>query len=169
MNEIAAKSATTSRESGMWATFYLNNEMFALPVEDVQEVMMYQPLTPVPLAPDHIVGLLNLRGQIMPAIDLRRRLHFEVRPASEDSNLLVLKTRDGLISVVVDQIGDVLELPASDWRAPPETLAIRHRAYVSQVCPIENEVVLGLKVDALSADDSDPLQASITANRSDST
>lgn len=166
MNDVAVKGVLSARESGKWATFYLNNEMFALPVEDVQEVMMHQPLTPVPLAPDYIVGLLNLRGQIMPAIDLRRRLHFDVREASEDSNLLVLKTRDGLISVVVDQIGDVLELPATDWRPPPETLAVRHRAYVAQVCPIENEVVLGLKVDALCADDTEAMQGSITATGS---
>lgn len=155
--------------SGMWATFYLNDEMFALKVEDVQEVMMYQPLTPVPLAPDHIVGLLNLRGQIMPAIDLRRRLHFDIKLASEDSNLLVLKTRDGLISVVVDQIGDVLELPAHDWRAPPETLAAHHRKYVTAVCPIERHVVLGLNVDALSADDTQGLEDSLNENRREPT
>ena len=61
-------------QDGMWATFRLAGEVLALRVEDVQEVLMVQPLTPVPLAPAHIVGLLNLRGSIMPAIDLRRRL-----------------------------------------------------------------------------------------------
>lgn len=164
---MSAVPAAASRESGMWATFYLNDEMFALRVEDVQEVMMYQELTPVPLAPDHIVGLLNLRGQIMPAIDLRRRLHFDVRPASGESHLLVLKSRDGLLSVVVDRIGDVLALPANDWRPPPETLDKQHRAYVSAVCPIEDHVVLGLKVDALTADDPQNLQTSLQASMTD--
>lgn len=167
MNTVNPATLSTS-ESAMWATFYLNNEMFALRVEDVQEVMMAQPLTPVPLAPQYIVGLLNLRGQIMPAIDLRRRLHFAARNDHQDSNLLVLKTRDGLVSVVVDQIGDVLELPRDDWRAPPETLAAQHRNFVAAVCPIENHVVLRLNVDALS-DDDHSLTASISASSLSST
>lgn len=74
--------APITHKIGPWATFFLDDEVFAISAEDVREVMMEQPLTPVPLAPDHIMGLLNLRGQIMPAIDLRKRLQFLPRPPS---------------------------------------------------------------------------------------
>jgi purine-binding chemotaxis protein CheW len=141
-------TATELTQAGLWATFYLAGEIFGIRVEDVQEVLMPQPLTPVPLAPDHIVGLLNLRGHIMPAIDLRRRLHFPERSAAEGS-ILVLKIRGCLVSVVVDEIGDVLSLPPHDWRPPPDTLAARHLGAVFGICPIENQVVLGLRVEAL--------------------
>ncbi len=137
----------------MWATFVLNGETFALRVEDVQEVLMPQPLTPVPLAPDHIVGLLNLRGQLMSAVDLRKRLNFPVRPADDSTNMLVLKGPEGLVSVVVDDIGDVLELPTSQWRTPPDTLAESHRKFVFGICPIDQKMVLGLKVQELSGDE----------------
>lgn len=137
----------------MWATFMLDGETFALRVEDVQEVLMPQPLTPVPLAPDHIVGLLNLRGQLMSAVDLRKRLNFPVRAADDSTNMLVLKGPEGLVSVVVDDIGDVLELPTSQWRTPPDTLAETHRKFVFGICPIDQKMVLGLKVDELSGDE----------------
>ena len=149
---LRADAAVTS-ESGRWATFSLGEETLAVRVEDVQEVLMQQPLTPVPLAPAHIVGLLNLRGQIMPAIDLRRRLQFPARAAATEASLLVLKTKDHLMAVVVDAIGDVLDLPAESWRPPPDTLAAQHRAFVFGICPIDHGVVLGLRVGTLESDD----------------
>lgn len=139
--------------SGQWSTFHLAGEIFALRVEDVQEVLMQQPLTPVPLAPEHIVGLLNLRGHIMPAIDLRRRLRFPERGEDQSARLLVLKGSDGLLAIVVDGLGDVLELPRDGWRAPPDTLATEHRAFVFGICPTEQQIVLGLRVESLSDDD----------------
>jgi purine-binding chemotaxis protein CheW len=142
--------------SGKWATFLLAGEMFAIRVEDVREVLMDQPLAPVPLAPAHIVGLLNLRGQIISAIDLRRRLGFPPREPGQAPKLLVLSSRGTPVSVVVDEIGDVLTLPQADWRPPPDTLAASHRDFVSGICPIEGHMVLGVKVAKLSADDERP-------------
>lgn len=138
--------------SGKWATFLLAGEMFAVEVEDVQEVLMEQPLTPVPLAPDHIVGLLNLRGQIISAIDLRRRLHFAARQPGESTKLLVVTSGGAHFSVVVDDIHDVLELPEERWRPSPETLDPRHRDFVRGICPIDGHMVLGLDVRALDDD-----------------
>lgn len=140
-------------ETAMWATFFLSGEMFALRVEDVQEVMMHQPLTPVPLAPDHVVGLLNLRGQVMSTVDLRKRLHFAPRAQDAPCSLLVLNAAEGLLSVVVDEIGDVLSLPTAAWREPPDTLEMQHRGFVFGICPIDKHVVLGLTVAGLSADE----------------
>jgi purine-binding chemotaxis protein CheW len=155
-------TATPDRDlsdSDTWATFFLSGEMFALPVEDVQEVLMDQPLTPVPLAPEHIRGLLNLRGQIMPAIDLRRRLDFSARADDKPGSILVVKTSTHLISVLVDQIGDVMRLAREHWRAVPDTLPEQHRAFVFGICPIQEHIVLGLRVDVLeNADDEHSLK-----------
>jgi purine-binding chemotaxis protein CheW len=137
---------------GPWATFSLAQETFAVSAEDVQEVMIEQPLTPVPLAPGHIIGLLNLRGQIMPAIDLRKRLKFEPKLDGKESSYIVLRTRDSVFSIVVDSIGDVLELKRELWEQPPETLTVAHRAFVFGICPIGSRVLLGLRAEALSGD-----------------
>ncbi|MCX5746673.1 MAG: chemotaxis protein CheW [Proteobacteria bacterium] len=153
MNEITIKEAPAGTQVGKWATFFLNSEMFGLRVEDVQEVMMDQPLTPVPLAPEHIVGLLNLRGQIMPAIDLRRRLHFPMRAEGQGSSLIVLRSQGVSLCLVVDEIGDVLELPTASWCEPPDTLATLHRGLVRGICPIDRHVVLGLNVAEIIGDE----------------
>lgn len=145
--------------TGKWATFHLASETFALRVEDVQEVLMPQPLTPVPLAPEYIVGLLNLRGQVMPAIDLRLRLRFPPREGGKPGSLLVIRRHDRPISLVVDEIGDVLELAGGDWRPPPDTLAGEHRGFVFGICPHDTDgrqLVLGLRVESLSGEQDGP-------------
>jgi purine-binding chemotaxis protein CheW len=146
-------SAARPEQTEQWSTFLLAGEMFAVRVEDVQEVLMDQPLTRVPLAPPYIVGLLNLRGQIISAVDLRRRLQFSARTDDAPRKLLVLKTPDGPISIVVDDIGDVLRLESGLWRAPPDTLAAPHRSFVEAVCPIEGHLVIGLRVEHLGTEE----------------
>lgn len=140
-------------EGTQWATFHLGDELFALLVDDVQEVVMQQPLTPVPLAPEHIVGLLNLRGQVMPAVDLRNRLRLGARPEGASWKLLVLKTGDGPTSVIVDEIGDVLTLPADGWRPPPDTIRADNREAVTGIYAREGRIVVGLSAPALLGDD----------------
>lgn len=138
-------------EARTWATFHLGEELLALRVEDVQEVLMPQPLTPVPLAPGYVVGLLNLRGQILAAVDLRRRLGFPPRQG-EAENLVVVRGSEQLMALLVDSIGDVLELPEEAWRAPPDTLAAAHRPYVHGICPVEGGLILGLRTEVVTSD-----------------
>jgi purine-binding chemotaxis protein CheW len=150
---MSVAKSILGRKKGPWATFNLADETFAVSAEDIQEVLIEQPLTPVPLAPKHIVGLLNLRGQVMAAIDLRTRLYFEPREAGAQTSLLVLKLGQTLVSVVVDSIGDVLDLPEQSWEAPPQTLSMHHKKFVFGICPTEAFLVLGLEVSALEMDD----------------
>ena len=128
-------------------------DLYAVPIGWIREVVVVSSLTPLVTAPPLVLGLLNLRGQIIPAVDLRSRLRFEARVPTGEEKLLVLKTNEGLLSVVVDEIGDVLELPSAAWRSPPETLARGYRTFVLGICPIEGHLVLGLKIAALIAED----------------
>ena len=90
----------------------------------VQEVIRYQAMTRVPLAPTVVSGLINLRGQIVTAIDLRRRLGL-AGPADEGLHPMnvVVRTDDGAVSLLVDEIGDVVEVTDDAFEPPPETLA----------------------------------------------
>ena len=89
---------------------------------NVQEIIRYQEMTRVPLAPPVVRGLINLRGQIVTALDLRRRLDLPDRPQDELPVNVVVQTDDGAVSLLVDEIGDVLELPETDFERPPDTL-----------------------------------------------
>lgn len=103
-------------------TFFLDGHHLGIEVTQVQEVIRYQELTPVPLAPVEILGLINLRGQIVSALDLRRRLGLPARPDGEAPMNVVVRTPEGSLSLLVDRIGDVLEVDENDFELPPETL-----------------------------------------------
>src|SRR5579864_362520 len=94
-----------------YCTFYADGYCFGLEVLRVQEIIRYQPMTRVPLAPPVVRGLINLRGQIVTAIDLRSRLELQDRPADQLPVNVVVRADDGAISLLVDEIGDVLEVP----------------------------------------------------------
>jgi purine-binding chemotaxis protein CheW len=105
-----------------FCTFYLAGHYFGVDVLKVQEVIRYQEMTRVPLAPSVVRGLINLRGQIVMAIDLRRRLELNERPADQLPVNVVVHTDDGAVSLLVDEIGDVLEVSEKSFEGPPETL-----------------------------------------------
>ncbi len=138
--------------TGTWTTFTLDGELLALRVEDVQEVLEVQPLTPVPLAPEHVVGLLNLRGHVMTAVDLRAVLRFP-RREQPAKHLVVVRAHDHLVALVVDAIGDVVDLPGEAWRPAPDTLAPEHRPFVLGICQTEGKLVLGVRTEAVVADE----------------
>lgn len=105
-----------------FCTFFLDGSLFGVPVPQVQEVIRLQEMTAVPLAPDVVQGLINLRGQIVVAIDLRGRLVLSPRAADDVPMNVVIRTADGAVSLLVDEIGDVIEVEQSSFEVPPETL-----------------------------------------------
>ncbi len=108
--------------SQQFCTFFLDDLFFGVEVEKVQEVIRHQHTTRVPLSPDVIGGLINLRGQIVTAIDLRRRLGLCHRGELTAPMNVVIRTDDGAVSLLVDEIGDVVEVDESDFERPPDTL-----------------------------------------------
>ena len=106
-----------------YCTFYVDGHFLGLDVLKVQEIIRYQEMTSVPLLHFPVVcGLINLRGQIVTAIDLRRRLELLDRPADQLPVNVVVQTDDGAVSLLVDEIGDVLEVSDAAFELPPETL-----------------------------------------------
>src|SRR6516165_11032150 len=109
-------------EGQQYCTFYVDGHYFGLDVLRVQEIIRYQEMTRVPLAPPVVRGLINLRGQIVTAIDLRRRLELEARHDDQLPVNVIVRTDDGAVSLLVDKIGDVLDVEESLFEPPPETL-----------------------------------------------
>lgn len=129
-------------ERRQFCTFFLDGLRFGVDVQQVQEVVPYQEMTRVPLAPPTVRGLLNLRGQIVTGIDLRRRLEL---PESASGSLpmnVVLRGEDSPVSFLVDEIGEVIEVADDAWERPPETLQGRVRELIQGVCPLQDELLL---------------------------
>jgi purine-binding chemotaxis protein CheW len=134
-------------ETRQFATFFLDELFFGVEVLKVQEVIRYQEMTRVPLAPAVVSGLINLRGQIVTAIDLRRRLRLRERPAGVLPMNVVVRTDDGALSLLVDEIGDVLEIADDQMEPPPETVDVRARELLHGVYKLDGRLLLILDTE----------------------
>lgn len=105
-----------------FCTFELGTLLLGLEAKLVQEVLRAQPVTEVPLAPHAVRGLMNMRGQIVLVVDLRRRLGLPEPPSETRRVNVLVRTDDGLVSLLVDRVGDVLEIDPQDFEAIPDTL-----------------------------------------------
>lgn len=142
-------------EAQQFCTFYLDGLFFGVDVQKVQEVIRYQEMTRVPLAPAVVSGLINLRGQIVTAIDLRRRLELPDRPKDQLPMNVVARTDDGAVSLLVDEIGDVLEVDESSFERPPETLSRVGQKLVQGVYKLKDQLLLILDTERVVSSDSD--------------
>lgn len=136
-------------DSRQLCTFSLDGLLFGVDVVNVQEVIRYQDMTRVPLASAMVRGLINLRGQIVTAIDMRARLELPALPAEVQPMNVVLRTADGVVSLLVDEIGDVLELDGGAFERAPETLAGVFRDVVLGVYKLEQGLLLLLDVERI--------------------
>ena len=129
-------------ESRQYCTFQAGGFFFGVDVTRVQEVVRFQALTHVPLAPPEVCGLINLRGQIITTIDLRRRLGLPDRaPDAQPTNLLIT-TPEGAVSLQVDQIEDVIAVEAGSIEPPPEMMAAGVRRCIAGVSKQRDRLLL---------------------------
>jgi purine-binding chemotaxis protein CheW len=145
-------------QSEQFCTFFLDGHFFGVPVQQVQEVIRYQEMTRVPLVPLVVRGLINLRGQIVTAIDLRRRLGMSERLADQLPLNVVVRTGDGALSLLVDEIGDVIEVEEKTFEPPPETLKGMAREMIRGVHKLPHRLLLVLDTErAVNVADSGPI------------
>lgn len=131
-------------------TFFLEQRFFGIEVEKVQEVIRYQVITPVPLAPSVVRGLINLRGQIVTAIDLRRLLQVSDRTDERlPINIVIQTPRQGIFSLLVDRIGDVLEVDEESFEHPPDTLDGIARELIRGAYKLQGRLLLVLNVEKM--------------------
>jgi len=137
-------------QSLQYCTFYLEKLLFGIELRGVQEVIRYVEMTPVPLAPEAVSGLINLRGQIVTAIDLRKRLELQARPDSDLPSNVVARSEDGSVSLLVDEIGDVVEVNEETFEPPPETLHGTIRDVLTGVHKLEGRLMHVLDADRVA-------------------
>jgi purine-binding chemotaxis protein CheW len=146
---IDRKSAQSKspQASGQFSTFFVEDLFFGVDVLDVQEVLRAQQMTPVPQAPDVVEGLINLRGQIVTAIDMRRRLQMPKLATGQLPMNIVVSTPDGAVSLLVDEIGDVLDMDASNYERPPDNLDPAARELIRGVYKMKDGLMLVLDTE----------------------
>ena len=128
-------------------TFFLADRMFGIDVLKIQEVIRYQEVTEVPLAPAVVRGLLNLRGSIVSTFDLRRRFGMPDLAGGLLPTNVVTQTATGLVSLLVDRIGEVVEVDGNDFEYPPDTLQGETRQLIEGVYKLPAGLLLILNVE----------------------
>jgi purine-binding chemotaxis protein CheW len=138
------RSTAAAATEQQFATFFVDNLLFGVEVLRVQEVLRYQEMTPVPRANEVIEGLINLRGQIVTAIDVRRRLGLRPRESERTPMNMVVRSDDGAVSLLVDEIGDVLDVDESAFEPVPDNVSTGIRALTTGVYKLKDRLLLVL-------------------------
>ncbi len=158
MTAASTDKAATAVANKEFLTFWLDGQMLGIPVLQVQDVLARQKVTRVPLAPHEVEGSLNLRGRIVTAINLRRRLGIDSEQP-EKTMSIVVEHRGDLYSLTVDSVGDVLSLPAATSEVPPTTLEPLWRKHADEIYRLQDKLLVILDIaamfDELSAGEED--------------
>lgn len=149
MAEMHATAANTINAGAqMLVSMRLGNQLFGMPVAYVRDVLKHQRVTPVPLAPQEIAGSLNLRGRIVTVIDLHKRLRLEAA-GSENCMFVVIERRGELYSLMVEQVGEVVTVPAGAVEKPPAHLDKAWADLSSGIFKLEGELMVVMDIEAL--------------------
>lgn len=146
MSILNHEAAADNRTEGL-VSIRLQDQWFGVPVLRVQDVIAQTAINRVPLAPLEVAGSLNLRGRIVTAIDLRRRLGIEPRAPDEGFMSVIVDRGGELYALLVDDVGDVLWLPAHEHEAGPITLSARWRTLCDGLYQLETDLLLVLNIE----------------------
>ncbi|MGE9986035.1 chemotaxis protein CheW [Desulfovibrio sp. SGI.169] len=139
-------------------TFSIGEEEFGVNILKVQEIIRTMEIAKVPRAPEFVEGVINLRGKVIPIIDLRRR--FGLAPKAHDKNtrIIVIEINNIIVGFVVDAVSEVLRIPASTVEPPPPVVAGVDSDYISGVGKLQDRLLIMLDLDKLlSSEDMDML------------
>ncbi|MBM3530532.1 MAG: chemotaxis protein CheW [Alphaproteobacteria bacterium] len=138
---------TVEAESTEYVTVTVGDQLFGLPIGRVQDVFVPERLTHVPLAPPEVAGMLNLRGRVVTAIDMRCRLDFGRRDASQPMLAIGIEFKGESYGLLIDTVGEVLKLPDSARESKPANLDPRLARVASSIYRLENQLMVVLDVD----------------------
>jgi purine-binding chemotaxis protein CheW len=152
---------------GQMLTFRLSEETYGVDILRVKEIRGWSPVTKIPQSPPHVLGVLNLRGAVVPIIDLRVRFAL---PSAEFSPVtviivLTLHTADGVkeCGVVVDSVSDVVDIDPQSVKPPPALSSGRNSDFISGIATVDDRMLIMLNVDDLVTKDLSPAEVGVAA------
>ncbi|MDA8163063.1 MAG: chemotaxis protein CheW [Desulfobacteraceae bacterium] len=134
-----------------FVTFYVGKHLFGLSIDNVIEINRCLNVTPVPLAPEYVSGIVNLRGHILTAVHLGRRIGLKEEGNVTDYNNVIIGKREEPLSLLVERIGDVIAVPKSEITPPPDLLAGIDVRFVKEVCKLPGRLLIILDCNAFES------------------
>jgi len=139
-------------------TFSIGEEEFGVDILKVQEIIRTMEITKVPRAQDFVEGVINLRGKVIPIIDLRRRFGLDSKGHDKHTRIIVIEINNMIVGFVVDSVSEVLRIPAGTVEPPPPVVAGVESEYISGVGKLQDRLLILLDLDKLlSSEDMEAL------------
>lgn len=150
MSSLAQESVTVE-DYNQWVTFRLAQEVYGVNVMQVQEVLRISDIAPVPGAPDYVLGIINLRGNVVTVIDLRKRFNLHAREADDATRIVIIEVNGQVIGMLVDSVAEVINLRASDIEASPNlgNEDSEQARYIQGVFSRENDILILIDLNKL--------------------
>lgn len=147
-------------QKGKFLTFMIGNEGYGISIEFIREIIGILPITEVPELPEYTKGIINLRGKIIPVMDVRLRFKKEFRPYNERTCIIVVDINDNSVGLIVDSVAEVTNIPEEDIVSPPTLNTGFSNKYIKAIGKIGNEVKLLLDCEkVISQDDMETLKS----------
>ncbi|MDF2539482.1 MAG: chemotaxis protein CheW [Herbinix sp.] len=155
MAEIIADSTDREEDTqkGRFLTFSLGKESYGIEITYVTEIIGIQVITQIPELPDYIKGIINLRGKIIPVMDVRLRFKKEPRDYNDRTCIIVVDIKEVSIGIIVDNVSEVITITDQDITPPPQINKGMHNKYIKNIGKVGNEVKLLLDCDKLFTED----------------
>ncbi len=156
---MTISSQINSRDELQMLTFSLDNVLYGVNVSQVREVKNFEGVTPVPYAPAYVRGVTNLRGEVIPVVDLRKRFGM-ANEKSESSNIMIIVQDKHPVGIVVDSVMEVLTLPTADIEANPDSLIVDKSEAVLGVAKHDKNLIILLDLLKVASKDAINLKES---------
>lgn len=152
-NTALEEDMDTNEMKGKFLTFWTDKQLFGVPIADVVQIIGIQEITPIPNSPAYAKGVINLRGSIIPVIDVRLRFGKEESVYSERTCIIVTQLEESLIGFIVDSVDEVTTIEDENISQPPKVSKDRTNAYLSGIGKLDSKVILLLDTSKILNED----------------
>ncbi len=149
MSSLMNKTEEQPQDELQLVAFFLQGEEFAVDIQRVREVLKLPPITPLPQSLDFIEGVINLRGEVIPVIDLRKRFRLADAAKSEKARIIIVEIDEGMVGLIVDSVTEVLHLNPSAIEPPPRRLAGTRTEFISGVGKLGDRLIIILHLEKI--------------------
>lgn len=136
-----------------WVTFRLDNETYGINVMQVQEVLRHTEIAPVPGAPSYVLGIINLRGNVVTVIDTRQRFGLESAEVNEQTRIVIIEAERQVVGILVDSVAEVVYLRQSEIETAPNIGTDESARFIQGVCNKDDELLILVDLDKMMTDD----------------
>jgi purine-binding chemotaxis protein CheW len=148
-----AKKTDEANLVKQWVTFKLGEETYAINVMQVQEVLRVTEIAPVPGAPDFVLGIINLRGNVVTVMDARKRIHLPPKDVDDDSRIVIIEAGNQVVGLLVDCVAEVIEVQDADIEPAPAVGNDESSKYIHGVVNSEDSLTILMDLDKMLSED----------------